>query len=144
MVVVRENALLCGAVSGLVYQEVPQPGFPGLGSPRSAAEYDYNSGAILGGSGHLRVTVNESEIKVEYVRAFLPKEENERQKSGQVGHVYTVPVCREPRHETPLSVAPSNRHPGAQGDLRPEDLGPDGRTSPALGLLVRMSPSQEG
>ena len=82
--------------------------------------------------------------EIECVRAFLPKDENERQKSGQVAHVYTVPVCREPRHETPLSVAPSNRHLGAQGDPRPEDLGSAGRTSPALGLLVRMSPSQEG
>lgn len=51
MVAVGENALLCGTVSGFGYQEVPQPGFPGLGSPRSAAEYGYNSGAILGGSG---------------------------------------------------------------------------------------------
>ena len=77
-------------LDGIVYQEVPQPGFPGLGSPRAAAEYGYKSGAILGGSGHLRVAVSESKATVEYIRAFLPKDENGQSKNGQAEHVYTL------------------------------------------------------
>lgn len=86
----------------LNYQEVPQPGLPGLGSARSAAEYGYASGTILGSSGHLRVAVSESEVKAEYVRAFMPKDENEQQKNGQVGYVYAVQARSETRKAAAL------------------------------------------
>jgi hypothetical protein len=52
----------------IVYQEVPQPGDP-RGNTRSAAEYGYLSGIILGSSGHLRVVVSASQATVDYVRA---------------------------------------------------------------------------
>ena len=56
-------------LDGIVYQEVPQPGNPGDGKPpRSAAEYGYQSGVILGSSGHLRVAVSANQVKVDYVR----------------------------------------------------------------------------
>jgi hypothetical protein len=55
-------------LDGIVYQEVPQPGYPGNGKPpRSAAEYGYRSGTILGSSGHLRVTVSPERTKVDYL-----------------------------------------------------------------------------
>lgn len=54
-------------LDGLVYQEVPQPGDP-RGNTRSAAEYGYQSGKILGSSGYLRVTISASNTKVDYVR----------------------------------------------------------------------------
>lgn len=54
-------------VEGIVYQEVPQPGDP-QGSTRSAAEYGYKSGVILGSSGYLRVTVCPDLARVEYLR----------------------------------------------------------------------------
>ena len=38
------------------------------GSTRSAAEYGYKSGVILGSSGYLRVTVLAEKAMVEYVR----------------------------------------------------------------------------
>ena len=79
-------------LDGIVYQEVPQPGFPGLGSPRAAAEYGYKDGTILGGCGHLRVAVSESKAMVEYVRAVLPKDEDRSQKNGQVDCAYEVPI----------------------------------------------------
>jgi predicted phosphodiesterase len=77
-------------LDGIVYQEVPQPGLPGLANPRTAAEYGYVSGTILGGAGHMRVTVSPAQVKVEYVRAFLPADENGQRKNGQVGHTYTI------------------------------------------------------
>jgi hypothetical protein len=78
-------------LDGIVYQGVPQPGDP-RGNTRTAAEYGYNSGTILGSSGHLRLTVSESKATVEYVRAFLPKDENEQRKNGEVAYVYEVPL----------------------------------------------------
>ena len=77
-------------LDGIVYQEVPQPGFPGLGSPRNAVEYGYKGGTILGGAGHLRVTVSTSGITVDYVCSLLPKDEKEQRQSGQVVHTYTL------------------------------------------------------
>jgi hypothetical protein len=56
-------------LDGIVYQLVPQPGYPGNGrAPRSAAEYGYVNGTILGSSGHLRVSVSAQQAKVDYVR----------------------------------------------------------------------------
>jgi hypothetical protein len=84
-------------LDGIVYQEVPQPGFPGLGSPRAAAEYGYKSGTILSSAGHLRVTVSDSEAKVDYVRAVLPKDETGQRKSGQIGYTYTLASLKDSR-----------------------------------------------
>jgi predicted phosphodiesterase len=69
-------------LDGIVYQEVPQPGCPGNGKPpRSAAEYGYVNGTILGGSGHLRVKVSPRETAVAYVRT-----------DGTVAHSYVIPA----------------------------------------------------
>ena len=68
-------------LDGIVYQEVPQPGAPGNGrTPRSAAEYGYKGGVILGSSGHLRLAVSRTQAKVEYIGA-----------EQAVVHAYVVP-----------------------------------------------------
>jgi hypothetical protein len=57
-------------LDGIVYQEVPQPGHPGNpGPPRSAADYGYVRGTLLGGSGHLRVSLRPELGRIDYVRA---------------------------------------------------------------------------
>jgi predicted phosphodiesterase len=57
-------------LDGVIYQEVPQPGYPGTGKvPRSAEEYGYMNGTILGSSGHLRVKVSPAAAVVDYVRS---------------------------------------------------------------------------
>ena len=71
-------------LDGVVYQEVPQPGDP-RGNTRSAAEYGYRSGVILGSSGHLRVVVSASQVMVDYVRA-----------DGSVAHSYSLSARGEP------------------------------------------------
>ena len=53
---------------GVIYQCVPQPG-NAQGGTRSAAEYGYAGGVILGSPGHLRVRVEPAQATVEYVRA---------------------------------------------------------------------------
>ncbi len=55
---------------GLVYLEVPQPGQPRENATGSAEGYGYNSGKILGGSGHIRVTVNPTSAKLEFVKSL--------------------------------------------------------------------------
>lgn len=71
-------------LDGIVYQEVPQPGNSGNSrAPRYAADYGYQSGVILGGSGMLRVTVSPGRAKVDYVRT-----ERDAAKPGTVEHSY--------------------------------------------------------
>jgi predicted phosphodiesterase len=80
-------------LDGIVYQEVPQPGHPGGdAAPRSAAEYSYVSGTILGGSGHLRVAVAPAQATVAFVRT-----------DGTVAHRYAVKPgdAKTPAEEAP-------------------------------------------
>lgn len=77
-------------LDGIVYQEVPQPSNARFGNTNSAKEYGYASGDMLGGPGHLRVKVAPEQLTVEYVRAYLPKDENAQRKNGQVDYSYTL------------------------------------------------------
>lgn len=52
-------------LDGLVYQTVPQPSHPG-DKINTATEYGYVNGKIIGGSGHLLVTVEGDNVKVEF------------------------------------------------------------------------------
>ncbi|MBU0754158.1 MAG: hypothetical protein KJ645_03400 [Planctomycetes bacterium] len=56
----------------IVYQECPQP----INSKNNGYQYEgwYKQGGIYPNSGHLQVTVGPKEVKVEYVRSFLPGE----------------------------------------------------------------------
>jgi hypothetical protein len=76
-------------LDGIVYQEVPQPGDPHP-NPRTAADYGYKSGVILSNSGHLRVRVLAAKATVEYVRAYLPKDERADRHNGDVAHSYAL------------------------------------------------------
>ena len=78
------------SLDGVVYQAVPQPGHPRYDQVRSAEEYGYRSGTILGSSGHLRVSVNSGGATVEYVRAVLEKDEGPNRKNGAVSDRYTL------------------------------------------------------
>ncbi|MBX7209186.1 MAG: metallophosphoesterase family protein [Verrucomicrobiaceae bacterium] len=75
-------------LDGIIYQEVPQPGHPS-GGTRSAEEYGY-SGVILGSSGHLRVSVEANDAKVDYVRSIVPGVTRADTENGTVEHSYSV------------------------------------------------------
>jgi len=88
-------------LDGVVYQSVPQPGNP-LAGTRSAEEYGYGSGTLLGSPGNLRVRVTPNEATVEFVRAALIEpaagRRREREPNGAVVHSYAVdprPIERE-------------------------------------------------
>lgn len=78
------------SLDGVVYQAVPQPGHPRYDQVRSAEEYGYRSGTILGSSGHLRVSVDSGNATVEYVRAVLEKDEGPTRKNGAISDRYTL------------------------------------------------------
>jgi predicted phosphodiesterase len=79
---------------GVIYQLVPQPGYPRFDNTRSAEEYGYKSGVIQGASGIMRVTVSPEKTLVEYVRAYSAKDEGVGRKSGDVTHSYAVGQLR--------------------------------------------------
>lgn len=76
---------------GLVYQEVPMPADHGY---MAYNEERYRSGVKLPNSGHLRVTVAPAEVKVDYVRTYLPKDETVQCRTGDVAHSYTIGANR--------------------------------------------------
>jgi phosphatidylethanolamine-binding protein (PEBP) family uncharacterized protein len=67
---------------GIHYQCVPQPGNLG-GSTRSAQQYGYASGTLLGSPGHLRVRVGPDAAWVEFVRTAVPDAGGERERGGR-------------------------------------------------------------
>jgi hypothetical protein len=77
-------------LDGIVYQEVPQPSAARFDATNSAKEYGYVTGDVLPSSGHLRVTVSSSQVKVDYVRAYLPQDENAQRKNGKIDYTYTL------------------------------------------------------
>ncbi len=77
-------------LDGIVYQEVPQPSYAAYDRTGSAAEYGYTHGDVLGCCGYLRVTVSPAAVKVDYVRSYLPQDEDGRRQSGDVSYTYTV------------------------------------------------------
>jgi len=71
-------------VDGIVCQLVPQPGHRGKGSVRCAKDYGYLNGAIVPGSGHLRVCVSGAQTRVDFVRTAGTS-------GSQIAHTYTSP-----------------------------------------------------
>ena len=53
-------------------------------------EADYPSAIIFKNSGHLRVTVSEKDVTVDYIRAYLPQDETPDHPNGEVAYSYTI------------------------------------------------------
>ncbi len=76
----------------LIYQECPQPSHPNFSGVNSAKDYGYVNGEILPNSGHMRIRVQPNQIQVEYVRAYLPKNETGSRKNKDIAATYTIPA----------------------------------------------------
>ena len=74
----------------LVYQETPQPSHPVFLTANSATDYGYVKGDIYPNAGHLRVNVSGDGVKVDYVRAYLPKNETATRKNLDVSASYFI------------------------------------------------------
>jgi hypothetical protein len=77
-------------LDGIVYQECPQPSYALYDRTGNAVDYGYTHGDVLGCCGYLRITVSPSAVTVDYVRSYLPQDENAQRWSGQVSYTYTV------------------------------------------------------
>ncbi|MCK4960532.1 MAG: hypothetical protein KAT00_14065, partial [Planctomycetes bacterium] len=72
---------------GVIYQEVPNPADDTYQVFNGDA---YRSGDIIANSGHLLVTVSQQNVRVDYVRSFLPEDQAGGQKNGQIAFSYTI------------------------------------------------------
>ncbi len=76
-------------LDGVVYQEVPQPSSKNI-TNISGLQYGYTNGIFLPSRGYLLVTITDSSAKVDYIRTYLPSEENTTRHNGDIGHTYTL------------------------------------------------------
>ena len=72
---------------GIIYQEVPNPADLTYTAFNREA---YRSGDILPNTGHLLVTVAPDQVRVDYIRSYLAKDETPDRKHGEVAFSYTV------------------------------------------------------
>jgi hypothetical protein len=76
----------------LIYQETPQPSHPNFTSTSYATAYGYLNGLILPNSGHIRVNCAPNGVRVDYVRAYLPKNENGTRHNKDVSATYFIGI----------------------------------------------------
>lgn len=74
-------------LDGVIYQSVPNPADNTYSAFNSES---YKSGDVLPNSGFLNVSVSEQEVKVEYIRSFLSKDEKDERKNGMIAFSYTI------------------------------------------------------
>lgn len=79
-------------LDSVTYQEVPMPSDSTYEIGKLANADAYLSDT-LDGTGHIRVTVNASCVKVDYVRAYLPADTLGVHKNGEVAFSYTIGNC---------------------------------------------------
>lgn len=80
-------------LDGIHYQEVPMPSDSTylIGKLANADAYTSDT---LEGTGHIRVKVNSSCVKVDFVRAYLPADTlNGKHKNREVPFTYTIGSC---------------------------------------------------
>lgn len=74
-------------LDGVVYQSLPEPADPNYALNNREA---YRSGDVLPSSGRLRIHVGPAQVKVEYVRSWLPKDVTAEHKDGEVAFSYVI------------------------------------------------------
>ena len=74
-------------LDGVTYLTTPYPADPYYAADKAS---NFTSGDVLPGSGYARVTVSDTFVQVDYVRTFLPEDEDDTQISGQVAYIHTL------------------------------------------------------
>jgi hypothetical protein len=74
-------------LDGVTYQTLPQPADPNYALNNADS---YQSGDKLSNTGYVRVNVSTANVTVEYVRTYLPQDEINGHKTGEVAFSYTV------------------------------------------------------
>ena len=75
----------------VVYQEVPQPSAKNITSITGTdPAYGYTNGILMSNRGYIYVTVSPDSVKVDYIKTYLPNEENASRKNGDIAYTYTI------------------------------------------------------
>ncbi|MEY4051472.1 MAG: hypothetical protein RIR64_457 [Bacteroidota bacterium] len=74
---------------GIVYQEVPQPSAKNI-TTMTGTPYGYLNGTLMPNRGYMYVTVSADKAQVDYIRTYLPSEENATRKNGEVAYSYSI------------------------------------------------------
>ena len=74
-------------LEGIVYQTVANPADE---TYRGRAKNSYKTGTLLDNSGYLNVTVSPNNVAVDYIRSYLPQDENEERRQGEIFYSYTL------------------------------------------------------
>ncbi|MBS0197112.1 MAG: fibronectin type III domain-containing protein [Planctomycetes bacterium] len=94
----HDHLFVHAQLDGIVYQCVPQPGNV-RGGTRSAEEYGYKSGTILGSPGHLRVSVSADQARVSFIRSAAQDAPTSRragdEANGAVMNEYTMVATKD-------------------------------------------------
>jgi len=76
---------------GMIYQEVPQPSARNINTfTGSGTGYGYVNGVLLPSRGFMMVTVSPDSVKVDYVKTFLPNEENATKRNMDIADSYVI------------------------------------------------------
>jgi hypothetical protein len=73
-------------LDGVIYQECPQPG--AKNDKNSASNYGYINGVFMSSPGHLRISVTQNEVTVDYIKTYLPTET--AHSNGEIAYTYTI------------------------------------------------------
>ncbi len=80
-------------LDGIHYQEIPMPSDSTYMIGKLANADAYTSDT-LDGTGHIKVSVSSSCVKVDYVKAYLPKDTLDgKHKNREIGFSYTIGTC---------------------------------------------------
>jgi hypothetical protein len=90
----HDHAFVREELDGVVYQECPVPSAGNYSSGFFGRDF-YTTGDLVNNSGHLRVTVSQDSVRVEYVRAVLPEdqplyEDGKPVRNGTVSYSYLL------------------------------------------------------
>ena len=98
-------------LNGVVYQEVPMPSDITYTIGYTANAGAYPNGNAMNGTGHIRVNVSPSCVKVDYVKAYMPSDATLSHPNGEVAFTYTTGNCalgvNNPKPEEFLKIFPN-------------------------------------
>jgi hypothetical protein len=80
-------------LDGVIYQSCPNPADPTYTAFNREA---YQSGTMLPCSGVMQVKVSPDKVEVDYLRSWLPADEKEGRRQGEVAHHYSIPAKPSP------------------------------------------------
>ena len=86
----HDNFFARQELDGIVYQMIPQPSFAGDDRIRDLENYGYQRGTFLGNSGHVRVTVADKQVTVEYISTAQPNGATDDPKNGTATCTYAI------------------------------------------------------